>query len=156
MEWLALLGESFVAKAFSRSPTLYVIANAGHILSLAMLVGATAILDLRLLGVFKPLPMAPAAMILSRIAAWALGATLLTGALLFSVQPLDYLANTAFLAKLGLVLFGTLNATIVHRSKAWAAVGQGAPPSQALQLGALLSLLTWISAVFAGRWIGFL
>lgn len=50
MEWLAPLGESVVARALTRSPTLYIFANAGHILSLAMLIGASVILDLRLLG----------------------------------------------------------------------------------------------------------
>ncbi|MDZ7872162.1 MAG: DUF2214 domain-containing protein, partial [Rhizobium sp.] len=103
MEWLAILGESVVAQALIRSPVLYIFANAAHILSLAMLIGASVILDLRLLGRFKSLPLAESAELFSRIAAVALGCAVLTGALLFSVRPVEYAGNTAFLIKLLLV-----------------------------------------------------
>lgn len=156
MEWLAVLGDTVVARALIRSPVLYIIANASHILSLGMLLGATVILDLRLLGAFAGLPIGETARILSRIAAIALASAILTGALLFSVQPLDYAANTAFLTKLGLVALGALNALSVRRSDGWKAVLSGAPPSPGLRLAAVLSLVIWVAAVLAGRWIGFL
>ncbi len=156
MEWLAILGESVVAQALTVSPVLYIFANAAHILSLAMLVGASVILDLRLLGWFKSLPLAESAELFSRIAAVALGCAVLTGALLFSVRPVEYAGNTAFLVKLLLVGLGTANAVFVHLSRDWAEMIVAEEASLLLKLGAVFSLAIWLSAVLAGRWIGFL
>ncbi|SIQ44971.1 hypothetical protein SAMN05880561_1037 [Rhizobium sp. RU33A] len=156
MEWLAALGETSVARALIRSPTLYIFANAGHILSLAMLIGASVFLDLRLLGRFKSLPLAETAELFSRIAAVALVCAVLTGAILFSVRPVEYAGNTAFLIKLLLVGLGTANAVSLHLSRDWAEMIVGKQASLRLKLGAVFSLTIWLSAVLAGRWIGFL
>jgi len=155
MEWLAILTAP-VGQALIRWPTLYIFANASHILSLAMLIGASVLLDLRLLGGLARLPLAETAVTLSRVAAQALGATILTGALLFTVRPLEYVENTAFLIKIGLVFLGTMNALAVRASRPWAALIAGASPAPALRLAASASLAIWLAAMLAGRWIGFL
>lgn len=155
MEWLAVLAAP-LGQALIRWPVLYIFANAGHILSLAMLIGATVILDLRLLGRFQRLPPSATAEVLSRIAAFALGAAILTGLLLFSVRPVDYAANTALQIKLVLVGLGALNALAARRSGDWQALLAGRPPSLKLRLAAAASLAIWLSALLAGRWIGFL
>ncbi|THV14355.1 DUF2214 domain-containing protein [Rhizobium rhizophilum] len=156
MEWLAPLGDSFVARALIRSPTLYIFANASHILSLGMLLGASVILDLRLLGAFARLPLNDTAIVLSRVAAVALACAVVTGALLFSVRPVEYAGNTAFLIKILLVLFATANALAVKRSRGWHTMTQGAPVTAPLRFSALASLFLWLGALLAGRWIGFL
>lgn len=155
MEWLAILAAP-VGQPFIRWPVLYIFANAGHILSLAMLVGASVMLDLRLLGRLKSLPLAESAELFSRIASVALACALLTGALLFSVRPVEYAGNTAFLIKLLLIGLGTANAVFVHLSRDWAEMIVAEEASLLLKLGALFSLAIWLSAVLAGRWIGFL
>lgn len=155
MEWLAIITAP-VGQALIRWPTLYIFVNAGHILSLALLIGASFILDLRLLGSFSRLPLAETMSVLSRIAAVALGFAMLTGALLFSVRPLEYVANTAFLIKLLLIILGTANALAVHWSRSWRALIAGAPAKSPLRLAALASLILWPAALLAGRWIGFL
>ncbi|MFL0693646.1 MAG: DUF6644 family protein [Agrobacterium tumefaciens] len=155
MEWLAILAAP-VGQPFIRWPVLYIFANAGHILSLAMLVGASVMLDLRLLGRLKSLPLAESAELFSRIASVALACALLTGALLFSVRPVEYAGNTAFLIKLLLIGLGTANAVFVHLSRDWAEMIVEQQASLRLKLGAVISLTTWLSAVLAGRWIGFL
>lgn len=155
MEWLATLAAP-VGQTLIRWPMLYIFANASHILSLAMLIGASVLLDLRLLGGLSRLPLLETTQVLSRVAALALGATIFTGLLLFSVRPLEYAANTAFLIKIGLVLVGTLNAIAVHASRHWVGMHRGAPPSLAIRLAACASLVIWIATLLAGRWIGFL
>ena len=155
MEWLAILAAP-VGQPFIRWPVLYIFANAGHILSLAMLIGASVMLDLRLLGRLKSLPLAESAELFSRIAAVALACAVLTGALLFAVRPVEYAGNTAFLIKLLLVGLGTANAVFVHLSRDWAEMIVEQQASLRLKLGAVISLTAWLSAVLAGRWIGFL
>jgi hypothetical protein len=130
--------------------------NAGHILSLALLVGGIAALDLRLLGAFRDIPAAHLARPAVRIAGWGLAFALATGALLFSVQPAHYLANPAFLAKLALVSVGMVNAVALRRLPGWRAVLGGGPVPVTVKLAALVSLASWVAAVFAGRWIAYL
>lgn len=134
----------------------YALANAAHILSIGLLWGAVATLDLRLLGAFATHPLAHLGPPLRRMAMAGLGAAVLTGALLFAVRPLAYAENPAFLAKLGLVVLGVGNALLLGRGRAWRAALAGAPVPLPLRAAALVSLLAWLAAVLAGRWIGFL
>lgn len=138
-----------------RQPALYPFVNAGHILSLAVLVGSIATLDLRVLGLFRNVPLAHIGPLLSRMAAIGVMCTLVTGFLLFSVRPVAYAQNPAFVAKLVLVSFGIVNAIAVHRLPHWRTAVQGEGVHPGLKLSAGLSLAIWVSAVISGRWIAF-
>lgn len=139
-----------------QSGVLYLLVNAAHIGAIGLLIGSIVSLDLRLLGIVKPGALAVLAPVLARTAATGLALAVLTGALLFSVRPLEYLHNPAFLTKIGLLAAGAANAWLVHRSRAWARVTDGGPRSGALRLQAGASLLLWLGCLVAGRWIGFL
>ncbi len=75
MELLQALHASAFAAGL-RDPTLYPFVNAGHILSLAVLVGSIATLDLRVLGLFRSIPLAHMAPPLSRMAVIGLSCTI--------------------------------------------------------------------------------
>ena len=117
--------------------------------------GAAVTLDLRLLGAFAAHPLAHLGPPLSRVAATGLALAVATGLLLFSTRPVTYVANPAFLAKLGLVAIGTANALALRAGGGWARALDGAAVPAALRLGATLSLLAWLGALLAGRAIGF-
>ncbi|OVZ55499.1 DUF2214 domain-containing protein [Pigmentiphaga sp. NML080357] len=153
LEWLESLPHAAVLR---HSGTAYLFVNAAHIASIGVLLGAIVALDLRLLGVFPALPLASAGPFLSRMAAAGLVLAMLTGFWLFSVRPAEYAANPAFLAKLGLLALGILNAAVLHRSRAWRrALGEPRVPLT-VRAQAAGSMLVWLSAILAGRWIGFL
>lgn len=154
MELLTALHGSALAVGL-RTPALYPFVNAGHILSLALLVGSIATLDLRMLGLFRSAPLPALAPPLSRMAAVGAALALVTGFLLFSVKPVGYWENTMFPVKLILVAAGLLNAGLVHASPHWRAVLAGGPVPARLKVSAALSLAIWVSAVLAGRWIAF-
>jgi hypothetical protein len=154
MELLQALHASALAAGL-RDPTLYPFVNAGHILSLAVLVGSIATLDLRVLGLFRTIPLGHIAPPLSRMAAIGLACALVTGFLLFSVRPVAYAQNPAFLAKLALVLLGILNAAAAHTLPYWRAAVGGEAIHTGLKLSAGLSLAIWVCAVVSGRWIAF-
>ncbi|MDQ0133147.1 hypothetical protein J2T08_001048 [Neorhizobium galegae] len=156
MEFLAPLAETPLARALITSPTLYLLVNAAHILGIGMLFGAILALDLRLLGLAPVVPLAAIAPYLSRLAGAGVLIAIATGLCLFSVKPLEYARNPAFLAKLGFVALGLLNVAIVHFNSGWRAVLAGNVPTAALRFSAVLSIVVWIAAVIAGRWIGFL
>lgn len=139
-----------------QSGTAYLFVNAAHILGLSLLLGAILPLDLRLvlgrtqaaLSVLTPLAI--------RTAAAGLVLALLTGAWLFSVNPGDYLENTAFRWKLLLLSLALVNVAVQHRQ--WRSVGlpeaTRALPVRVRVLAGTSALL-WIATLVAGRWIGF-
>jgi hypothetical protein len=154
MEFLDALGGWPVADALRRSRVLYPLLNAAHIFSIGLVIGSIVTLDLRLLGLFRAFPLAALAPPLARTAACGVVLALVTGFLLFSVKPAEYVQNSAFLLKLALVTLGVVNALILRAGPHWGTLQTGAV-SVPVRLMALFSLLTWMAAVLAGRWIAF-
>lgn len=139
-----------------RSGVLYLLVNAAHIGAIGLLIGSIVPLDLRLLGILKPGALAVLGPVLARTAATGLALAVLTGAMLFSVRPLEYLENPAFLVKMALLAAGAANAWLVHRGRAWSGVENGNRPTPTLRVQAVASLALWLGCLVAGRWIGFL
>jgi hypothetical protein len=156
IDWLQALQNWEVAALIRRSLLLYPLLNATHIFALTLLIGTILPADLRILGLFPSLPAGPFLRVMTAISAAGLVLAVATGFLLFSVQPLEYAANAAFLIKLSLVALGTVNATIIRFSAGWRKVLASGVASPSLRVGALLSLTIWIAALLAGRWIAFL
>lgn len=155
MEILQALHDAGFAAALRRADTLYPLMNAAHILSLGVIVGAIGTLDLRVLGAFKAFALDQLAPPLSRMAAAGVAATLVTGFFLFSVQPVAYAENTAFLIKLTLFALGVANAVLLHRRAAWRDALATGNTGASVKAQAALSLAIWIGAAIAGRWIAF-
>ncbi|WEA26501.1 DUF6644 family protein [Rhizobium binxianense] len=153
LEWLSATAP---AGALRRSATAYMFVNAGHILAIGILVGAILPLDLRLAGLFRKVPVEILAPFLSRAAGVGLAAAVVTGFCLFTVRAVEYAANPAFLAKLGLIALGLLNLLIVHFGRGWKTAVSTGIVRPGLRFSAALSAMVWIAAVLAGRWIGFL
>lgn len=156
MDWLQDLADWPVATALRRSSIAYLLVNASHIVSFGLLVGSIATLDMRMLGLFRNTPLGALGPILSRVAAAGLLLSIATGLVLFTVRPIAYAENPAFLAKLGLVGFGAANALLLQRSPDWRLALEGGTIRPSVRVAAFASLVVWIAAVLAGRWIGFL
>ena len=153
LEWLAAAPPGGWLRAWG---SLYIVVNAAHIVAIGLLIGAIVPLDLRILGVLPPGPLAMLAPILARGAAVGLALAVFTGVWLFMVQPVEYADNRAFLIKVGLLVLATLNALWVRRGRPWAdTVAQGRI-TPVLRVHAGVSLLLWLGCVLAGRWIGFI
>lgn len=152
---LDALRDSFIAEAFRRSYYVYPLVNALHILGIGLLVGGILPFDLRVLGGIRSVPLATAARLQVRVAATGLLLAVAAGFLLFTVKPDEYVANPAFLAKLGLVALGIVNALSVRIGPQWKAAIATDSPGLRLRAHALASILIWLSALFAGRFIAF-
>lgn len=150
-----LIGNWPGAVLLRRSSLAYILANAGHILGIALLLGPILLLDTRLMGAFRAVPLAVVAPYLSGAAKLGTGLAIVTGFALFSVRPQDYVGNPAFLTKLVLLTLAITNALLLDRSQAWRAVTAGAEPTLRVRFQAAASLLLWLSVLIAGRWIGF-
>jgi hypothetical protein len=144
--------EAFGPAGFFRTSfILYPLVNALHILAIGAVVTSALLMDLRVLGVARGIPLDTVVRYLRPVAISALVIAALTGLTLFSVQPLEYFGNPAFIIKMLLLTVAVANAIAftsfrVHRhaEQAWAKVM------------AILSIGLWISVAIAGRFIGFL
>jgi hypothetical protein len=129
--------------------------NAAHILGVGLLVGAIVPLDLRLLGAFRPVPLAVVAPFLSRAAAAGAVLAIVTGLWLFSMKPAEYLDNSAFLWKAALFALALANVALQHANRHFARAVTGGEVRPTVRVAALGSILLWLSVLVAGRWIGF-
>lgn len=155
MEILQALQDSGFAAALRRADTLYPFLNAAHIMSFGIVLGAIGTLDLRLLGAFRAFSLDQLAQPLSRVAAAGVGLAFITGLILFTVQPVAYAQNIAFLMKVGLAVAGVVNALVLNARPAWKRAVETGDISASVKVQAVASLLIWTTAVIAGRWIAF-
>ena len=149
MDWLETLATAELAQWMRFSRWGYAAVNTGHVLGIALLVGAILPLNLKLLGAWPRAAIKPLAQVLVPIAAAGLILAISTGFLLFLADPLDYVELPLFLTKLSLVMLGTLHALLFQ---VW--VGFAASPLR-LKLAGGISLITWLSVLVMGRFIAF-
>jgi len=155
-ELLQSLGQWWGATVLRESGTTYLFVNATHILGIGLLLGSILPLDLRLSGVLRAPPLALLGPFLSRTAAVGLALAMLTGFGLFSVNPLEYIENQAFLYKMGLLGFALINVVLQHGSGRYRFAVQGGAIHIRVRVLALFSACLWLGMLVAGRWIGFL
>jgi hypothetical protein len=128
-----------------------------HFLGLALLVGTIGVLDLRLLGVAKGLPLAPFQRLVPLgVAAFAL--ELLTGVVFFAGAPYQYLYNVAFQMKLIFIAVAGLNILIFYGagvSRRTFAVGTGEAVPRAGRVAGAVSITMWIGVMYWGRMLTF-
>jgi hypothetical protein len=155
-EWLQALAATPFAAYLRESSVAYATLNAAHIFSIGIIIGSIAALDLRALGLFRNVPFAALALPLVDVSAAGVALAIVTGLLLFSVRPLAYAENPAFLIKVSLGALGVVNALVLRGSRSWRDAVAGEPIADSVRAAALRSLLIWAGAVLAGRWIGFL
>lgn len=154
---LAAIGASAPAAFLRASYWAYPIVNAAHIVGIALLVGTIVVLDARVLGLRRAVPLGDAARLLLPFTLGGLVLAVVAGLALFSVKPLDYAANPAFLVKLALIGLALVNAAALRLRPAWRSACEWAtPPDLGLKLAAALSILLWLSVVLAGRMIAFI
>ncbi len=136
---------------------LYPLVNAGHVIGIALLFGGIAPLDLRILGCWRTVPLAPLARVLIPMAMAGLLLALLTGSLLFATRPLDYVNEPLFGIKMALLVAAVLNALALRRSPRWGwiDVKGGDVVWPTWKVAAVLSLVLWLGVITAGRLIGY-
>lgn len=121
-----------------------------HTIGLAMLVGASAVVDLRILGVASNLPLRPFKSLFPIM--WAgLAVNVVSGLLLLLAYPTKALTNPYFYLKLALIALAvTVVAKLYKRVFADATLSEAAMIAQG-KLLAKYSLVLWIATIYTGR-----
>jgi hypothetical protein len=155
-EWLATLEATAIARELRASVWAYPLVNAGHILGVALLVGAIVPLDLKLLGAWRSLPLDPLWRVLTRCAAAGVVLATLFGALLFICRATEYAASGYFLWKMAAVFVGVANALSLRVfAPQPREPGDADVPPLRLRIAACVSLLAWVTALVLGRIVGY-
>ncbi len=141
---------------------LYPAVEIVHIAAFIVLVGSAFIMDLRLLGGLRALPVVPLVHHLSRWARWSLVLVVPSGIGLFIVDATSLAANPALQLKMALFVAALVNAAIFHRfifrdggrpgEAPWV---DGAPLPLPARVVGVLSVVLWFSVMALGRLIAY-
>lgn len=156
LAWL----QSSVLGVFMREsgPWTYPIVNLVHVLGVAALFGAVLILDLKLVGVWRRAPLTPIATAATPMATAGFALAAASGVCLLAANALEYENNPVLLVKFAAIGLGLLNAIAVRRTVAWRShASRRLSRSEVRQLAIMggMSLVSWLTAVAAGRMIGY-
>ncbi len=118
---------------------------------MALLLGAIAVLDLRLMGAWRSAPLSLLARPCQSVAAAGLALAVLSGAALLIAQAEDYVANPLLGAKFAVIALAVVNLVALHRSRD---LVRGIDSPRLAWAGAL-SLVLWLTALTLGRLIAY-
>jgi hypothetical protein len=156
MQLIEAIENSGLATFVRESPSLlaYTLVLALHAIGLAIVVGFSAAIALRLLGVASAIPLAPARSLfpLMYIGFWI---NALSGLALFAANASGMLANPVFFVKLGFIALGVLTMRLLRNgvfgdAQLESLAAGAALPAYARTL-AIASLVCWGAALIAGR-----
>ena len=152
MGFLAWLEASGLAEWVRSSIAGYPSMIAFHALGMAIMVGLSLLLDLRILGWFAGIPLQA----LQRFfgLAWiGFGINFLSGSALFTAQATSYIVDWVFMTKMTLVVLGAITAGILQPAVAKAGPGG---VSGGMKAVAGLAIVFWIVAIVMGRLTAYL
>jgi uncharacterized membrane protein SirB2 len=138
IEALAALEATAVAQHLKAARWTYPLVNAGHVLGVALLVGAVLPMDVAVLR-------GRGAAVVAWLRPWAMAGMVLavgTGGLLFATQAGDYLQSPWFAAKIAVLALAVVNAAL------FLVRGRG-------RTAVLLSLVLWPGVLVLGRMIAY-
>ena len=151
---LSWLESTSVARWLAESPSVWAFPTVLtlHTTGLAVLVGVCWVLDLRLLGINRRVPLGAFRWVFPVIAA-SLTVNIVTGVLLFVKNATTWGTALPFLVKMFLVAASV--ATLVP-IRAHVLGGDGVSDKGSVRLWAVASILFWSAAISAGRLLAYL
>jgi hypothetical protein len=155
----AILDIGWLAAVVNDYDWVWPICEMLHFIGMALLIGTVGLLDLRILGLAKGIPIARLEHLISiGVVGFALNVT--TGLVFVTGNvaggPMAYLGNLAFQIKMLLILIAGLNLAAYYFTgiaRAAAAVPADSDAAPAAKVVAAVSLLAWFGVIYFGRMI---
>jgi hypothetical protein len=121
-----------------------------HTLGLGIVVGMSAIIDCRVLGMARSVPLADLKR-LFRVMWWGFALNATTGVVLFIAAAADKAYQEIFYVKLAFIALALVTATRIRRTVFGGATdaGRAMPPNA--RILAVASLVLWMGAIVSGR-----
>lgn len=134
----------------------YATINLLHILGVAMLFGPVLILDARLLGWRRHTSLADVASITVPVAIAGFTLAVISGLCMLATNGSDYIDNPFLPVKCVAILAALGNAAVLSRAAAWRSKAASSHRDDLmLRIAGGISLLCWLTALAAGRMIGY-
>jgi hypothetical protein len=149
----AALEASSLGAAMRGSKGLYPAANVAHLAGLVLLVGSIGVLDLRVAGLGRSIPLIALSRLLTPLAVAGLVLLAASGFLLFSADAGPLVRSAVFQTKLALAALAAANALLFRRLFGDFAPRQEPPP--AARALAVLSIGLWLTVACLGRLIAY-
>ncbi len=153
---LAAVGDWVAATSYAEwaasNAYAYPIANTVHVLALVLLLGGIGLVDLRVIGLFRTLPLQPLSRALVPIAATGVVILAASGSVLFAADAEALARQGTFRLKLILVAIALSNVAL-FRLLYGAVVAD--PPRAGARVLALASMLLWTAVAICGRMIAY-
>jgi hypothetical protein len=156
VEALAALLEASALGQWARgSGVAYPVANVAHLLGLVLLVGGIGIVDLRLAGLWRAVPVEPLARALTPLAVTGVLLLAASGSVMFAADAGPMVSSDVFRAKIALIVLGVLHALLFQRLWRGRMATWDADPPLVGRLMALGSLSIWLCVGALGRLIAY-
>lgn len=136
----------------------YGVVNLVHILGVSSLFGAILVLDLRLLGLWRNVALASISRPVVPVAATGFAIAVLSGIFLLATKATEYVGNPFIYIKFPAIGLGLLNVATLRFLPAWKQHKiRDLTPREQSKLAVMggLSLFCWLTAITAGRMIGY-
>jgi hypothetical protein len=136
----------------------YGVVNLVHILGVASLFGSVLVLDLRLLGFWRKVALPAISEPTVRVAAAGFVVAVISGVCLLATKATEYVGNPFLYIKFPAIGLGLLNVVALHSLSTWKQhkVRELTSREQsALAVVGGISLVSWLTAITAGRMIGY-
>ncbi len=155
MEFLASIEGSQFASWLRESGSIwaYPAVLTLHTLGLGVLVGASTVIDLRLLGAAPHMPLEPLRRLFPIM--WAgFWVNAVSGVLLFITDATTKGTTRVFMAKLVIIAVAVIVLALIRRSTFGREAVAGATPTTVKALAAV-SLALWLAAIITGRYMAY-
>lgn len=158
-EFLAWLEASAAGEAMRNSGVwTYGLVNLTHILGVSALFGSVLLLDLRMLGAWRSIPLDAIERPAVPVAAAGFVVAAVSGAFMISTNATEYDGNPFIYIKFPAIALGLLNVAVLSALPAWKARRRRPLATrERRQLAAAggVSLASWLTAITAARMIGY-
>jgi hypothetical protein len=137
------------------APTIWAFATiiTLHTFGMGVLVGASAVLDLRLLGIARTIPLGPLST-LYRVMWAGFWLNLVTGSLLFAADATSRGTQWLFFVKMSFVVLGVV-ATVRIRKHVYGGNAEPTTVDATARRLAVVSLAAWVLATTSGRLLAY-
>jgi hypothetical protein len=139
-------------------PWLWPASETLHFVGMTMLLGTVGLLDIRMLGLARGLPLGP----LERLIPWGIAGFILnviTGILFFVGDPFQYIHNDVFWWKMAFIVFAGINVSLFYFTGIQRVVDDRGPGDEVPLVAkciAATSLFLWFGVMYLGRMLPFL
>ena len=155
--YVAYLKSTSISQIMTMSPLAWPLCETLHFIGLALLIGAAGLIDLRLMGLMRGVPLS-AVMQMRKWAALGVAINVVTGGLFFIGAPDQYIHNPAWKAKLLFLAVAIVNVAIFEttQGKRMLALSADTDTPRSFKVAGAVSMASWFLVLYFGRMLPFI